>query len=203
MKQFKNYLPLAILAACVLFSSCGDDDVPAEENEEEVITNVTLTFTPTSGTPVVATYIDADGEGSLDPVLTEIDLEPNTTYTLSINLQNLLADDEEEQNITAEIEKTSDEHQFFFGWTDGIFSDPSGTGNIAPSTGEVNYGDTDRDSSNNPVGLSGTTFTTGDGTVATGTFQVVLKHQPNIKTATTTSEDGESDIDEEWTINVQ
>lgn len=200
MKSLKNYLLIGLLASSVAFVGCSDDDAPAEENEEEVITSVTLTFTPDGGgTPVVATYLDADGEETGDPVLSEINLSTQTTYTLSILMANTLETPAED--ITAEVEAEGDEHQIFYSWTSGVFSDPSGTGNIG-ATGTVNYATSDLDENGNPVGLT-TTWTTTDVASSGGDFRLLLKHQPGVKTSTSTSSDGETDIDITWTINVQ
>ncbi|HEX8529563.1 MAG TPA: hypothetical protein VF646_06050, partial [Cytophagales bacterium] len=58
--------PCALLAALVLLSACDSDD-PELENQEELITTVRLTFTPPSGTPVIATWEDLDGDGGGAP----------------------------------------------------------------------------------------------------------------------------------------
>ncbi|KXK24647.1 MAG: hypothetical protein UZ12_BCD005001928 [Bacteroidetes bacterium OLB12] len=101
-------------------------------------------------------------------------------------------------NITEEVEEESDEHLFFFAWTNNTFSDPAGDGNIDNRSDAVNYNDTDANGL--PVGLS-TTWTTTD-VSASGTFRVILKHQPNLKSATSTATMGESDVDLTFTLNV-
>ena len=70
-----------------------------------------------------------------------------------------------------------------------------GAGNRADP---VNY--EDEDDAGFPLGLE-TTWTTGN--AATGTFRVVLKHQPDIKSATSDSTDGESDVDISWEATVR
>ncbi|WP_421765583.1 hypothetical protein [Ekhidna sp.] len=197
MKNLKSYLLTGIIVTGGLFTSCSDDDVPAEENEEEVIDLVILTFIPQGGgTAVIATATDPDGEGAADFQLQEIVLDVSTTYTLEITVQNT----EEGENITEEIEEEDDEHLFFFEFTNDIFSDPSGDGNVDNRSDDVNYNDQDADG--NPVGLS-TTWTTSDVTSSNGDFRVILKHQPGIKSGTSTATDGESDIDLTWVINVE
>lgn len=190
-----------LLTAILSLTSCIDDDVPPEENEEETITNVTLTFTPTGGTgaPVTATWIDADGEGVGNPVLTPVALATNTTYTLTVDLTNAI-DPANPESITDEVEEEADERMFFFAWTDGLFSDPTGDGNLGADNRAdvVNY--EYRDDAGLPLGLK-TTWTTGS--AATGTFQVVLKHQPDIKSATSDATAGESDVDITWKITVR
>lgn len=193
-----NSLLLAFLIGTLFLYSCEDDDVPPEENEEEIITDVTLTFTPEGGgTAITAAAEDPDGEGPDDiEVLNDIVLEPNTTYVLTIDLVN----DIEGESITEEVEEEDEEHMLFFAWTDGLFSDPSGDGNVGAGNRNdpVNYNDSDDDG--NPLGLE-TTWTTGD--VGSGTFRVILKHQPDIKSATSDSTEGESDVDLTWDIVIQ
>ena len=199
MKLISSAAHVLLFTAILLFTSCANDDVPPEENEEETITDVTLTFTPTTGAPVTATWEDADGEGAGDPVRTPITLAANTTYTLTIDLVNAI-DPDDLESITEEIEEEEDEHMFFFSWTDGLFSDPTGDGNLgAGNRAEaVNY--EDEDDAGFPLGLE-TTWTTGGATI--GTFRVVLKHQPDIKSATSDSTDGESDVDISWEATVR
>ena len=185
-----------IVLGMAFLSACGDDE-PEVENVEEVITNVTLTFTPADGgTAVTATATDPDGEGSqglaVDGAIT---LAAGTSYTLSVELFNSI----ENEDITEELMEEDDEHQFFFAWTEGSFATPMGDGNIDTASDPVSYNDTDDNSL--PVGLS-TNWITGDA-VSGSSFRVVLKHQPDIKTATSTANDGESDIDISWTLNVQ
>ncbi|MEP1095859.1 MAG: hypothetical protein ABJG78_12160 [Cyclobacteriaceae bacterium] len=196
MKILKNYLLIGFLAAGLILTGCGDDDAPAEENEEEVIDLVTLTFTPQGGgTSVVATATDPDGEGVADFTLQTINLDVSSTYTLALTVQNT----EEGEDITAEIEKEDDEHMFFFSFTSGIFANPEGDGNVDNRADAVNYNDEDNDGQ--PVGLS-TTWTTADVASSDGDFRIILKHQPDIKSGTSTSNDGESDIDLTFTINI-
>lgn len=196
MKHIKNYLLVGLMVTGGLFTSCGDDDAPAAENEEEVIDLVTLTFTPQGGgSAVVAIAEDPDGEGAADFETEVINLDINTTYDLAIKVEN----SEEGENITEEIEEEDEEHMFFFAFTNNIFSDPAGNGNVDNRTDDVNYSDQDADG--NPVGLS-TSWTTSGTVSSDGTFQVILKHQPDIKSATSSSSDGETDIDITWTINI-
>lgn len=196
MNRFKNYLLFGLIVSAAFVSSCGDDDAPPAENEEEVIDLVRLTFTPQGGgTAIVVDATDPDGEGAADFVLENIDLNTSTTYTLALELQNT----EEGENITEEIEEEDDEHMFFFSFTTDIFSDPAGNGNIDSRADDVNYND--QDANGQPVGLS-TSWTTSDVASSSGDFRVVLKHQPGIKTATSTAGDGESDIDLTFTINI-
>jgi len=165
--------------------------------EEEEINEVLLTFTPESGDPITASWVDEDGEGGANPVIDVINLDASTTYTMTITLTNSLG--EEDEDVTAEIEDEDDEHMFFFGFTNNIFSDPTGDGNIDNRDDLDNYND--QDENGYPVGLS-TDWTTGTGTSEAGSFRVILKHQPGEKDADSDSDTGGTDVDITFDINI-
>lgn len=204
MRTIKNKVNLNLLTATIFFtafilSSCKSDD-PVKEDVPELITKVVLTFTPTGGgTPVVASATDPDGEGVQDILVNgAINLSTGTSYSLTLSLINELAEPSSpEYNIADEVEEEGDEHMFFFGWTGNVFSDPAGDGNIDSRTDDVNY--QDEDTGGFPIGLS--TFWTA-GSPSTGTFRLLLKHQPDLKTATSDSSVGETDLDVEFEVIV-
>ena len=99
------------------------------------------------------------------------------------------------------VEEEADEHQFFFEWTDGVFSNPTGNGNIDNKSDPVNYGSS-VDSNGLPLGLTTSWTTSTTATTGTKSFRILLKHQPEIKSATSTSADGESDLDLSFTISI-
>jgi len=173
--------------------------VIAEGNEEEEeINQIVLTFTPTAGgDAVTATWEDPDGEGVGGPMIDDINLAAGTEYDLSISLANTLG--REVEDITVEIMEEDDEHMFFFGFTSDIFSDPSGDGNIDNRSDALRYND--QDENGLPVGLSTRWSTTG--ATATGSFRIVLKHQPDQKTATSDSTVGGTDVDISLPLNIQ
>ena len=192
---------LCVVASTGFLVSCDDDDEPTKEDTPEMITKATLKFTPTgAGQAVTAVATDPDGEGVQDIGIDgPINLAANTSYNLSIELINELAEPSDaEYNITEEVEEEGDEHMFFFSWTNDVFSDPAGDGNIDNRSDAVNYDD--EDGQGQPIGLQSSWTTAA---ASSGTFRVVLKHQPEIKTATSTSTTGESDLDLEFEINVQ
>jgi hypothetical protein len=193
---------LLLIAAAVFFSGCSDDDDPKKEDTPELITKATLTFTPAGGgSAIVVTATDPDGEGVQNMAPDdEIDLAANTEYTLTLQLINGLAEPSDEAyDVTAEVSEESDEHMFFFAWTNNLFSNPAGNGNVDTRSDAVNYDD--EDSNGLPLGLT-TTWTSTDAT-ASGTFNIMLKHQPDLKSATSDSNTGETDLDITFTINVQ
>lgn len=182
----------------IRFLTGCDPIEPKPENEEEIINKVTLTFVKTGGAIDERVFIafDSDGNGSTPIIIDEIVLELNTLYTLDIKLENTMAG----VNLTTEIENESEEHMFFFAWSD-VYSNPIGTGNIGPGQRNqpINYNDTD--SNGLPLGLS-TTWTTAATSQNSG-FRILLKHQPGIKSATSSSEEGESDLDLTFAIRIQ
>ncbi len=200
--SFFKYALLSVCFASLIFSTSCEEDDPIEEEVPETITTTVLTFTPDGGgSPLTFEANDPDGDGPEPKTLDDIVLDANTTYMLSIQLLNeLLSSTDEGYNITAEVEEEGTEHMFFFGWKEGIFSNPTGDGNIGEGQriNPVNYNDDD--DNDYPIGLE-TTWTTG--AAATGTFNVILKHQPDIKSDTSDSTDGESDVDHVFNISIK
>ena len=201
LKKFGFY---ALAAGAVLFTSCkkdDDDDAPKKENEVEVITDVKLIFTNVNNpTEVVeATAQDPDGDGTKElEVLDEINLKAGQTYELTFEIFNNL-DPQDPEDIGAEIFEEDDEHQIFFSFDEGVFSDPTGNGNIDNASDPINYNDPD--DNGYPVGLS-TDWTVVNANVTGKSFRVNLQHQPGVKTATSGADDGDTDFDLTFVLNV-
>ena len=192
-----NYLLYAVLTLFI-FTACEEDDAaPEEENEVEVFTDVKLVFTPTGGGAAVeAAAQDPDGAGVQElQVLGAINLAANTEYLLSLMIENCLEDPCEDMN--EEIAEEAEEHQFFFAFTNDAFTSPVGNGNIDNASDPINY--IGFDGNGNPVGLN-TNWTTGS--ASTGTFTVQLQHQPDVKTATSGSTDGDTDFALTFNLNI-
>ena len=196
---FKLNILLYSLLSLVIFTACEDDDVvPEEEEEMEVITDVTLVFTSDAGAVVTASAQDPDGEVVQElVVLDAINLSSGETYTLTFDIMNNLESPGED--IGEEIAEEDEEHQIFFAWTEGAFTNPSGNGNIDNASDPVNYNDAD--GNGNSVGLN-TTWTTGDPTSA-ASFTVRLQHQPDVKTSTSGANDGDTDFELQFVLNIQ
>ena len=80
-------IALAVLMATVLITSCEKDK--PEENDEEVITTMSLSFTPIGGgTTVTYQFNDPDGPGGTAPTQEEIVLAPSKTYNVTVQLLN-------------------------------------------------------------------------------------------------------------------
>lgn len=110
-------LPIYLFAALAMgFASCESND-PEEENDGEVITDVTLNFQElnTSGGTVgsVISFKASDPQGievGSSPTIQPITLTKGKTYRMSIVVFNAI----ENEDITKEILEEADEHQFFF-----------------------------------------------------------------------------------------
>ena len=192
-----NYILYAVLTLFI-FTACEEDEAaPEEENEMEVFTDVKLVFTPAGGGAAVeAAAQDPDGAGVQElQVLGAINLAANTSYTLTMVIENCLESPCELMN--EEIEEEDDEHQFFFAFTNDAFTSPAGNGNIDSASDPINYNDSD--GNGNSLGLN-TSWTTGP--ASTGTFTVQLQHQPDVKTATSGSTDGDTDWALTFNLNI-
>jgi hypothetical protein len=184
----------------LVFLSCVEE--PVKESVPELITKVKLTFVPLDGGATVeAVAVDPDGEGvqSIEPS-GPIILKLSTTYRLDISLFNELADvSSPEYNLTNEVQEEGEEHLFFFAWTNNLFASPQGDGNIDVRSDEILYNDEDANA--NPIGLT-TNWITPD-LLQSGTFRILLKHQPDQKSASSSSIVGETDLDLDFDMEVK
>ena len=204
--RFSKYGLTSVLIAVVTITGCKKDDdlvvvPPAVENELEVITDVKLIFTNTSNASdvVEARAQDPDGQGVQDlSILDSINLDTSKTYTLTFEIMNNL--DTPGEDIGVEIAEEDDEHQIFFSFSNNAFSNPTGDGNIDNSADPLNYNDVD--GNGNSLGLS-TTWTTSSTQLSGGTFIVNLKHQPGVKTSTSSASDGDTDFNLSFVLNIQ
>jgi len=180
MKSLKNLLFLLLLGALTVFQACDNDD-PEPENEEELITTVTLTLVPESGgSNVVMSFRDLDGDGGDDPVIVGGVLQAGVTYEGSIELLN--ETETPPEDITEEVEEEDDEHLFCY----------------TASSVDVSITRTDTDGTYE-VGLE-TEWTAGSA-AASGTVNVTLKHQPGIKDGTCAP--GDTDISIDFPVEIQ
>lgn len=168
---------LVTLAACNGVENPDTGDNP----ETEVISTVSLTFTPTTGDPSIFTWTDPEDDGS--PVIDPIVLADATAYTLTVAFTNDLASPPED--ITAEVAAESDEHQVFF--TGTAVSGPAGVGSAAV----VTHAYTDTDDNGLPVGLVNDVTATG---VGAGTLIVTLRHMPAESGSAVKTADAAADV---------
>jgi len=201
MDYFKKFSLYSLLAVGVFITGCDDDDPPPPENDLEVITDVTLIFTNDANASdvVMAGAQDPDGAGVQElQILNEINLDINTSYTLTFAVLNNLETPGED--IGEEIAEEDDEHQLFFSFSNDAFTSPGGNGNIDSSADPIGYND--MDDNGNPLGLS-TSWTTSSDPLSGGTFTARLQHQPEIKTATTGANDGDTDFELTFVLNIE
>ncbi|MFT7073684.1 MAG: hypothetical protein ACJAX3_002683 [Patiriisocius sp.] len=204
INPFKNLQLLAILFSVITIIGCSNEDdiAPEEENEVEVFTDVTLIFTNTADNSDVvrASAQDPDGTGIQElQILDAILLAADTEYTLTYEILNAL-DPTDVENIGDEILEEDNEHQFFFSFTENVFANPTGNGNIDTAADPINYNDADENG--NPVGLS-SAWTTSSTASSGASFTVRLQHQPDVKTATSGSNDGDTDFALTFDLNIQ
>lgn len=165
------------LVGVLALSGCpADGDDHDHDHESEVITTVRLTFTPQGGgTPVVAAFTDPDGDGGMSGSSEPIVLAAGTTYDLAVEFLNELEDPAED--ITAEIEEESEEHQIFvLGNAVEGPATPASAGAVLRhdyADAESDYGGTVGDDL--PVGLANTIVARAAGS---GRLTVMLRHLP-------------------------
>ena len=165
------------LAVFMGLNSCDDVSSPDHHNEMELITTVKITYTDTLDPSITtsAQFQDLDGEGGNPPKLPDtIFLDSGRTYHVSVEFLDE-SNMEDVENITEEIEHEGDEHQIFYTSEKNL----------------VNVTYTDKDQNNLPIGISTMQRTVSTGS---GNLTITLKHQPGIKSETSTISDGETDV---------
>jgi len=163
--------------------SCNKDDDPTG-NEEELITTLRLTLRETgSATTKVFEFKDTDGPGGNPPVkFDNIVLSASKNYSCTIEVLNESVSPSED--ITAEVIAEADDHQFYF----------------EPAVAKIDVINLNTDSKGLPLGVTSTWNT---GAVGNGTIKITLKHKPGIKAAGDPVTKGETDIEVNFTAQVQ
>ncbi len=184
-------LPIYLFAILAMgFASCESDD-PEEENDGEVITDVTLNFQElnASGAPIglITSFKASDPQGievGSSPTIQNVTLTKGKTYRMTIVVFNSI----ENEDITAEILEEADEHQFFFLGT-------AVTGNIINITYD--------DPSGKLIGLQNRAVVSSSPGTNNAQLRVVLRHDldknfpgaTNPNFANFVQAGGESDLD--------
>jgi hypothetical protein len=183
----KTFSIITFFGIAALFSSCKDDD-PTPENPEELITTLSIVFTPHGGgVSTTFQFRDLDGDGGNAPVITVATLAAQTEYHAVLSLLDETTSPAE--NITEEILDEDEAHQFFFQLT-GV---------------QMSHAYDDMDGNGNPIGVVNT-FITGD--AGTGTLKVTLRHEPNksavgVADGDITNAGGDTDIEVVFTVTIQ
>ncbi|MDH3709371.1 MAG: hypothetical protein OER04_05765 [Cyclobacteriaceae bacterium] len=172
-----------------LFMACGTVEDPDPINQEEVITTVRVTLTPSSGPQVILQSQDLDGVGPNPPV---VSVSGNLVAGSSYAGTTEFLDESQNpaEDISSEVEEEGDEHQIFYQLG----------GNAQFS---ITY--QDQDSEGNPIGL---TFDLQTGTASEGTLLVTLRHQPDksapgVSQGDITNAGGETDVAQSFEIIIQ
>ena len=162
MKNIKLFI-MAIFCLTLITSCKDDDDNPEPVNEEELITNVTLTFTNTAnaGDVVIMSNVAPDGqEGAFTNTVIGT-FTAGQSYSLDLEITNESDPADIDDVLNDDIIPEGDEHFFKYNNTLGM-------GMIR----DVDSADGAHDSN---LGNK-TTWTTG--AAGTGNLQIILVHQP-------------------------
>lgn len=179
---FTNAATMPIFIALLVLNGCKSDDTSKKVDEQELLTTVRLTYTnQVNITDIVkVTWKDIDGAGGAAPIIDNLNLKANTTY--NVMLEVLDESKTPAVNKTPEIFSEGVQHQFFY----------------ASALLSVSYAD--KDTKNLPIGLATSQKT---GAIGDGKLKITLKHQPNLKSATSTIATGETDIEVEFNVSVK
>ena len=153
-------------------------------NVKEQITTMRLTLKETgSGTSKVFEFKDTDGSGGNPPVKFDpIVLSPSRNYTCTIEVLNESGGSA--VNLTPEIINEAEDHQFYF----------------EPTTVNISVINLDTDAKGLPLGITSTWNT---GAIGNGTIKITLKHKPDGKFVGDLISNGETDIEVNFTAQVQ
>ncbi|MBP7821599.1 MAG: type 1 periplasmic binding fold superfamily protein [Saprospiraceae bacterium] len=185
MFSIKNFLFFYIITS-LFFLNVGCQ--PQEENEQELITDVSMSFTDSTGQQYHLSYIDADGAGGNAPQIIGDTLFSNTNYAVSIAVTN--SSTNPATDITQEIKNEGTQHQFFY---------------LMDATNGATFTYNDADAGGNPIGIEAK-FSASQPSNAQ--LRLVLRHTPNksasgVSTGDITNAGGETDIDITYPLVIQ
>ncbi len=175
---------------------------------QEVITDVELKLTTTSGTANISTtykYVDPDGDGGQpaffggvnqsDSVIT---LLANKTYSATI----LFLDKTKNpiDTISKEVEEEGAEHLIFFNQINPTNVSNVWSATLTPSPTKITYLDTDGATTPRPIGLE-TLWQTFAANATKYPVKITLRHQPNVKDGTFAP--GDTDVEAPFKFKVQ
>jgi hypothetical protein len=176
-----KFIIFAFAIIALSLNACKKDKLPDVE-EEELITTISLKFTNTTNANDVRTitWKDVDGPGGNAPIISNLNLRSNATYAVVVDaLLNETVSPAED--IKAEVIKENFDHLFVYKTTGA----------------NLTFSNFDRDRNNLPVGTSATATT---GAASTGTFTIILRHQPDVKNGTETP--GSTDLEAVFPVTI-
>jgi hypothetical protein len=184
-KMIRSFLMwmLGIIYLTVISFSCKKDNNDTG-NEEELITTFRLTLKETgSAATKIFEFRDIDGTGGnppskFDPIV----LNSGKNYACTIDVFNESVSPA--VDITPEILAEGEDHQFYF--------EPAGV--------NINVLNLDKDSNGLPIGVTSNWNT---GSAGSGTLKITLKHKPGAKALGDPVTKGETDIELNFTAQVQ
>ncbi|WP_298533332.1 type 1 periplasmic binding fold superfamily protein [uncultured Algibacter sp.] len=161
MKTTKFFL--GVFFCLTLITSCSDDDTPPPVLEEELITNVTLTFTNDADATdvVVMGSVAPDGQDGASTEVITGSFTANATYSLNLAITNA-SETPPEDVLNDDIIPEGDEHFFVYA-VNGI--------NLTMSRDS----DDEDGADGNKLGVK-TTWVAG--AAGTGNVQITLVHEP-------------------------
>ncbi|NHM05967.1 type 1 periplasmic binding fold superfamily protein [Flavobacterium sp. CYK-4] len=162
MKTLKSLAFL--LSVATIFTSCSSDNDSSPVNEEELITTITVVYTPEGGgSTITLESKDLDGDGPDAPVISVSGpFAQNTTYQGVVSFKNESVNPAED--ITEEIVNEAEDHQIFYQKTGTL-------NNFTYASDAENL-----DANGKPIGLKSVFTTTNS---ASGTLKITLIHLPN------------------------
>lgn len=186
----KNLKLLALFITAIAFTSCSDDDdAPEVINEEEVITDVTLTFTNESNEETTYTFTDPQyrDENYVEPVIL---LNEGEIYQVETNFYNN-SNPQDPELITTEVQEERDDHFVTYS-----FSEAS-----------IDLNRTDSEASTDSNGVQIGLFTEWITTeTSSGEVMVRLIHQPESKDTSDgygSFTGGETDVEVSFDVEIQ
>lgn len=182
--KFLLFVTILFFGGSLLLTNTGcnkDDDEGGGGDPQEVITSVILTFTDANGNVEVYASKDVDGLGGNPPVIDDVMLSTNTSYTMTIAFLDE-SDAGNIEDLTVEVQTEAEAHLVCFG-TQGSMPTP-----------DIQ----DKDGNGEPLGLE-STFTTG--TPGSGSLTVILKHEPD-KSFTLPCDTGETDVETTFDVTI-
>ena len=195
--------PIIALFTFILIFACSKDEDPEPANEEETISLVTLEVTKVGSSETIKYNFEVEGHDhddhgeedddddhdDHDGEHTEIELEANSSYNVSIFVYND-TDPNNIENITLEIIEEKDEHLIFYAITDELsgFSIASASDDTLDSNGK-------------PLYIKTTWTTTGE---TSGDVVAYLIHEPTSKTGSTRTDfGGATDFEIDFEVHVE